>query len=209
MRARWPAGMDFSSPYYPWSGPTAIMSPLYPALLSLVFRLFGIYSLTSAFVILSINSLLSAPYLHPGLLQRQVLSRGARRQDRGLGLGLLSLRHLLFRRPRLGVLPDRPALHHLLLHRAANSSIRNPLAWLGWGALYGLTAHSNPSILSTLPFLLGLALYQVRTAGGRWLLNGALTALAAHRRPHPVDRAQLPRPGHPLPRPRQLLAGSL
>src|ERR1700733_15807831 len=53
-------GHGFSSPYYPLSGPTAIMSPLYPGLLSFVFRLFGVYSLTSAFVILTINSVLSA-----------------------------------------------------------------------------------------------------------------------------------------------------
>ena len=54
------SGHGFSSPYYPISGPTAIESPLYPALLAVVFKLFGIYSLTSGFIILSINSLLSA-----------------------------------------------------------------------------------------------------------------------------------------------------
>src|SRR5580700_9995957 len=53
-------GHGFSSPYPPWSGPTAMQPPLYPSLLSLVFRVFGIYSLTSGFVILTINSLLSA-----------------------------------------------------------------------------------------------------------------------------------------------------
>ena len=46
------SGHGFSSPYWPWSGPTAMQPPLYPTLLSLVFRLFGVYSLTSAFVIL-------------------------------------------------------------------------------------------------------------------------------------------------------------
>ena len=42
---------------------------------------------------------------------------------------------------------------------------RSPLAWLGWGALYGVTALSNPCVLSTFPFLLGLALYQAHAAG--------------------------------------------
>ena len=53
-----------------------------------------------------------------------------------------------------------------------------PLAWIGFGALYGITAHSNPSIMSTLPFLLGFALWQAHKAGKRWMLNGALTMLA-------------------------------
>src|ERR1700690_3546398 len=38
------SGHGFSSPYFPWSGPTAMQPPLYPSLLSLVFRVFGIYS---------------------------------------------------------------------------------------------------------------------------------------------------------------------
>jgi hypothetical protein len=59
------------------------------------------------------------------------------------------------------------------IHGAAS-----PLAWMGWGALFGLTAHSNPSVLSTLPFLLALALYQVHRAGGRWILKSAFTILA-------------------------------
>jgi 4-amino-4-deoxy-L-arabinose transferase-like glycosyltransferase len=53
------------------------------------------------------------------------------------------------------------------------------LAWLGWGLLFGLTALANPAVLATLPFLLALALYQVRKSGRPWLAKGALTALAA------------------------------
>ena len=54
------SGHGFSSAFFPMSGPTAMVSPLYTFLLSGVFRLFGIYSLTSAFVILSLNSLFSS-----------------------------------------------------------------------------------------------------------------------------------------------------
>ena len=46
-------GHGFSSPYYPISGPTALVPPLYTALLAEVFRLFGVYSLKSGFIILS------------------------------------------------------------------------------------------------------------------------------------------------------------
>jgi hypothetical protein len=50
----------FSSPFYPITGPTALLPPLYPALLGLIFKVFGIYSLASAIVILFLNSLFSA-----------------------------------------------------------------------------------------------------------------------------------------------------
>jgi hypothetical protein len=60
------------------------------------------------------------------------------------------------------------------IHRTAN-----PFAWLGWGALFGITAFSNTSVLSTLPFLLLLAMWKSRRTSGRWLVNGALTAVAA------------------------------
>src|ERR1700728_2509513 len=54
------SGHGFSSPYFPMSGPTARVPPLYPWLLAGVFRLFGIYSLTSGFIILTLNSIFSA-----------------------------------------------------------------------------------------------------------------------------------------------------
>ena len=54
------SGHGYSSPYHPWTGPTAMQPPLYPFVVSLIFRLFGVYSLTSAFVTLSLNSLLSS-----------------------------------------------------------------------------------------------------------------------------------------------------
>ena len=50
-------GHGFSSPYEGNTGPTAWEPPLYPYLMAGVFKLFGIYSQRSAWVLLSINSL--------------------------------------------------------------------------------------------------------------------------------------------------------
>src|SRR5436305_960426 len=52
-------GHGFSSPYEGNTGPTAWEPPLYPYLMALVFKLFGIYSTASAWVLLVINSLLA------------------------------------------------------------------------------------------------------------------------------------------------------
>src|SRR6202521_3344112 len=50
-------GQGFSNPFNETTGATAWEPPLYPFLIAGVFRVFGIYSRTSALVLLSINSL--------------------------------------------------------------------------------------------------------------------------------------------------------
>src|SRR5271165_2587982 len=54
------SGHGFGSPFGPATGPTAWEPPLYPYLIASVFLVFGIYSKASAFVLLTINSVLSA-----------------------------------------------------------------------------------------------------------------------------------------------------
>ncbi|MGO8759133.1 MAG: ArnT family glycosyltransferase [Terracidiphilus sp.] len=172
------AGHGFSSPYYPWSGPTALESPLYPGLLSLVFRLFGIYSLTSAFVILTINSLLSTLTCIPVYFSAKY-ALGERPARIAAWVWALYPFAIYFSAGRVweysltGLLFTTCFCIAQRLHQSAK-----PLAWIGFGALYGLTAHSNPSIMSTLPFLLGFALYQAHREGRRWMLNGAAAMLA-------------------------------
>jgi 4-amino-4-deoxy-L-arabinose transferase-like glycosyltransferase len=172
------SGHGFSSPYYPWSGPTAIVPPLYPGLLALVFKLFGVYSLTSGFIILSINSLLSALTAIPVYFSAKY-SVGTRVAIIAAWVWALYPFAIYFSAGRVW----EYALTALLfttcfcIAQRIHASAK-PIAWLGWGALCGLTGLSNPAILSAIPFLLLLALYKVRKRGGRWLLNSALTSVA-------------------------------
>src|SRR5579863_39232 len=53
-------GQGFANPFNETTGPTAWEPPLYPFLIAAVFRLFGIYTHTSALVLLTINSVFSA-----------------------------------------------------------------------------------------------------------------------------------------------------
>lgn len=172
------SGHGFSSPYYPWTGPTAMQPPLYPALLSVVFRIFGIYSLTSGFVILTINSLLSACISIPVYFSSKY-SLGQGPAKAAAWFWALYPFAIYFSAGRVweyaltGLLFTTSFCIAQRIHRASSG-----WAWLGWGALCGLTALSNPSTLSTLPFLLAIALWQVRGSGQRWLLKGALTIAA-------------------------------
>jgi 4-amino-4-deoxy-L-arabinose transferase-like glycosyltransferase len=172
------SGHGFSSPYFPWSGPTALQPPLYPALLSVIFRLFGIYSLTSGFIILTLNSLFSALTCIPIYFSAKysLSARGA-----GIAAWVWAFYPfaIYFSAGRVWEYSLTCLLFttcFCIAQRIHTSA--KPLAWLGWGLLYGLTALSNPAVLSTLPFLFLLALYRVRRSGGRWMLNGALTFLA-------------------------------
>lgn len=172
------SGHGFSSPYYPWSGPTAMQPPLYPFLLSLVFRVFGIYSLTSAFVILTINSMLSACTSIP-LYFSAKYSLGSTPAKAAAWFWALYPFAIYFSAGRVwdyaltGLLFTTSFCIAQRIHEA-----RSGWAWLGCGALFGLTALSNPATLSTAPFLLAIALWRVRGAGRRWMMKGALTFVA-------------------------------
>ena len=50
----------FSTPSLPHTGPTAWLPPIYPLLIGGVFRVFGVYSAASAFVLLALNCVFSA-----------------------------------------------------------------------------------------------------------------------------------------------------
>lgn len=53
-------GYGYADPFVGHTGPTAWVPPLYPLLLAGVFKLFGVYTAPSAWVILTINSVFSA-----------------------------------------------------------------------------------------------------------------------------------------------------
>src|ERR1700742_4999518 len=53
-------GYGFSDPFRGHTGPTTWLGPLFPLLLAGVFKLFGVFTALSAWVILTLNSLFSA-----------------------------------------------------------------------------------------------------------------------------------------------------
>jgi 4-amino-4-deoxy-L-arabinose transferase-like glycosyltransferase len=178
------SGHGFSSPYYPITGPTAMQPPLYPALLSVVFRIFGIYSIASGFVILSLNSLLSTLISIPVYFSAK-FSLGAQKARAAAWVWALYPFAIYFSAGRVweyaltGLLFTTCFCIAQRIDRTTNSWF-----WVGWGALSGVTALSNPSTLATLPFLAGVAAWRARDASPRlyrhrWLLNGALTLLTA------------------------------
>ena len=69
------SGHGFSNPFNAPTGPTAWEPPLYPCLIAGVFHIFGIYSRSSALVLLTINSIFSALTCIPiFLIARRIFS---------------------------------------------------------------------------------------------------------------------------------------
>jgi 4-amino-4-deoxy-L-arabinose transferase-like glycosyltransferase len=145
-------GRGFSSPYEGNTGPSAWEPPLYPYLIGGVFKIFGIYTYASAWVLLSINSLFAALTTLP----------------------VYWIAHRTFG-PRVALWSARtwalnPYVWYWSIHWIWDTTF-TPLVlaviflvalemeqwpgWRGWalfGALWGVGALANPTMLSFLPF---------------------------------------------------------
>ena len=170
-------GHGFSSPFFPATGPTAMVPPLFPYLLAGMFHLFGLYTAKAAFAILSINSLFSALTCIPLYFSARyalgeksaaiagwcwviypyaVYFSGARVWDYAL-TGLLFTTCFCFAQR---------------MHRQTRL-----LAWLGFGLVYGVAALANPSVLTMFPVFLLLAVLEMRRRDTRWLLRCAVAVV--------------------------------
>jgi 4-amino-4-deoxy-L-arabinose transferase-like glycosyltransferase len=159
-------GHGYADPFIGHTGPTTWVPPLYPLLLAGVFKIFGVYTLGSAWVILAINSFFSAlttltTYeiaarcfnrrvavwsawiwaLYPAAMQYAVRWVW----DMTVSTWLLSLILVVaLRMRRIGDIPSHP-------DPRSNDDGRTLGRWLLFGALWGILALSNPSLLLFLP----------------------------------------------------------
>lgn len=148
-------GHGFSNPYGDNTGPTAWEPPLYPYLMAGVFRIFGIYTYASAWVLLSINSLFSALTCLP------IYRIAGKTFGEPVALSSAWTWALL------------PYVWYWSIHWIWDTTFtplvlsliflvaleleewQGPQAWQGWlmfGALWGIGALANPSMLAFLPF---------------------------------------------------------
>jgi len=148
-------GQGFSSPTDLYTGPSAWAPPVYPYILAGVFKLFGVYSNLSGWVILTFNSIFSA-------LTCLTLYRIGERIYGEAVARATAWTWALF--PYAIYWPVRVvwemslsayllSLALLLTLRMADAPPR-PRAWIGFGVLWGVLAITNTAVLSMLPFCL-------------------------------------------------------
>jgi 4-amino-4-deoxy-L-arabinose transferase-like glycosyltransferase len=175
-------GQGFSNPYGGNTGPTAWEPPLYPYLMAGVFKIFGVYTHASAWVLLTINSLLAALTCIPIYL---------------IGMKTFGERAAIWSARIWALLPyvwywsihwiwDTTftplilSLIFLLALHLADSELQGATQWRGWilfGALWGVGALANPSMLSFLPFC-GLWVWWRRSHSQMPSLTGVMLSSA-------------------------------
>src|SRR5579863_2883961 len=172
-------GQGFSSPTDLPTGPSAWAPPLYPYILAGVFKLFGVYSALSAWVILVFNSLFAA-------LTCWSLYRIAQRMYGAAVARATAWSWAVF--PYAIYWPVRVvwetsltafllSLALLLTLRMVNKQERLR-TWILFGVLWGVIALTNTAIVSMFPFCLLWLLYRLprRTAH---LVGAVLCVLTA------------------------------
>jgi 4-amino-4-deoxy-L-arabinose transferase-like glycosyltransferase len=171
-------GHGFSSPFFPSTGPTALVPPLYPYLLAVVFRMFGLYTAKSAFVILSLDSLLSALTCIPVYLSLKYAA-GERPAQLAGWLWAIYPFAIYFSGAQVWDYALTSFLFAICFCFAQRLHLQESFSvWFGFGILYGVTALSNPSVLSMFPILLLTALWKVKRISSHWLLRGILALIA-------------------------------
>jgi 4-amino-4-deoxy-L-arabinose transferase-like glycosyltransferase len=173
-------GHGFSSPYEGNTGPTAWEPPLYPYLMAGVFKVFGIYSQRSAWVLLSINSLFATLTCIPiyWIAHRTFGARVAVWSAYAWALNpyvwywsihwiwdttftpLLLAWIFLLALELANVAPTNVAPVPVVRGGASQSA--NLRRWALFGALYAIGALANPTMLAFLPFC-GLWIWRQRS----------------------------------------------
>jgi 4-amino-4-deoxy-L-arabinose transferase-like glycosyltransferase len=156
-------GHGFSSPTDLPSGPSAWAPPLYPAILAADFKLFGVYSAASAWVILAFNSVFAA------LTCLTVYKIGARiygaRVARAAAWTWAVFPYAIYWPTRVVWETSLSAfLFSLALLLTLRIADRPPRlrVWIIFGLLWGVIALTNTALLSMMPFCLLWLLYHSR-----------------------------------------------
>jgi len=170
-------GHGFGSPFQAFTGPTAIVPPLYPYLVAAIFKLCGLYSGKAAFVALALNALFSSLTCIPlyFVARNSLDTRAARIASVAWAIYPFAI---YFSAGRVWDYALTSLLFSCCLLVVQKLHLRGLVGWIGFGLLYGIAALSNPSVVSLLPFLLLIEIYKVQRVGGRWFSKGLVASLA-------------------------------
>lgn len=153
-------GHGFGNPYWAESGPTAIVTPVYPYLMAGIFAVFGIQTKAAAFAVLGMNTLFSALTCIPifYIAKRMV----------GLPVARLAVGLWVFFPYAIFFSADSMWYHSLLalllttlfLISLSLEDATGIWSWGGFGLLCGLVVLTSPVALAALPVFLGWPCYR-------------------------------------------------
>jgi hypothetical protein len=160
----------FSSPFGGETGPSAWNAPIYPWLVSLAFRMFGLYSHAASFAMLAFNSFCAALTCWPIVrIARRVFNE---RVAFWSGWIWALLPFIIYWSVRWVWETSLTALllalvFMLTLDMEGDARLTS---WFGYGLLWGVIGLTNPSALAFLPFSGMWLAYSLYRRGRRFLL---------------------------------------
>jgi 4-amino-4-deoxy-L-arabinose transferase-like glycosyltransferase len=146
-------GQGFSNPYWANTGPTALLTPVYPYFLAGIFATFGVYTKASALVFLAVNTFFSAVTSVPiFLIARKTMDLRTAKFAAwvwaffpyAINFSGTTMWYHSFVALLLALI--------CLLALSLGSSDRLS-AWAGFGALLGVAALTNPVLVGIVPFI--------------------------------------------------------
>jgi hypothetical protein len=173
-------GRGFASPMFEPSGPTAWMAPVYPLLIAVGFKLFGLYTVAAAWFILGLNSLFGALTALPVRAMVRRISGSAARDWAALAGWTWAL---------------LPYSIYIAGERIWENTLTTLLAacliwmtyvveqdggghrWMLWGALWGVAALTSPALLSALPAMGLWIAWRHQRSDRRWFWQATAAAL--------------------------------
>src|ERR1700735_3406697 len=158
-------GTGYSSPMRSATWPTAWLAPMYPLMLAGIFCVFGVFTLHAFYAAAALNIIFSAATCVPIYFAGRRIA----------GMGAASVAAWLWAVfPNAIVIPFQwiwdTSLTALLAAgilwaTMALSESRRMRDWCAYGILWGFALLTNPALATTLPFLLGWAVYRERRSG--------------------------------------------
>lgn len=172
-------GEGFASPFTEFhTGPTAWEPPVYPYLTAGVFKVFGIYTRKSAFILLVINSIFSAltciPLFH---VARRIFGLKVAKWSAWTWALMPYAMYWAVKWIWETSITQFLLVTLLLVTLQLEEENQSYRRWALWGLLWGCAALTNPSVLSVLPFFGLWLVYRRLRARKSWLLPPALAAL--------------------------------
>ena len=170
-------GQGFSSPFIVDTGPTAWVSPAYPLLVGGIFKVFGIYSNKSALIILGLQCVMAAA---TGVA---IYELGTRTVGQRIGLfagWIWALSPIFFRWPATWIWDFAASgllLAMILVVTLEVSKKDQRSRWLQLGALWGLSALTNPALVSALPFSFLYAVFVTDRDRSKRIHNAVLSVM--------------------------------
>lgn len=174
-------GQGFSSPTDLPTGPSAWAPPVYPYILAGVFKVFGIYSNLSAWVILTFNSVFAALtcftlYRIGEQIYGVTVARATAWTWALLPYAIYWPVRVVWEMSLSAFLLSLALL--LTLRMASLEEPPRPRMWIAFGLLWGLLALTNTAVLSLLPFCLLYLLWRSPRQSRQWAGAGLCILVA-------------------------------